>query len=44
MTWSIVAKDRETGLFGLAIASRFFAVGALCPGRREVLARSARKP
>jgi uncharacterized Ntn-hydrolase superfamily protein len=31
MTWSIVAKDRETGLFGLAIASRFFAVGALCP-------------
>ena len=31
MTWSIVAKDHETGLFGLAIASRFFAVGALCP-------------
>ena len=31
MTWSIVARDRETGLFGLAIASRFFAVGALCP-------------
>ncbi len=31
MTWSIVAKDRETGLYGLAIASRFFAVGALCP-------------
>jgi uncharacterized Ntn-hydrolase superfamily protein len=31
MTWSIIARDRETGLFGLAIASRFFAVGALCP-------------
>lgn len=31
MTWSIVAKDPETGLFGIAIASRFFAVGAVCP-------------
>jgi len=31
MTWSILAKDSATGLFGLAVASRFFAVGALCP-------------
>ena len=31
MTWSIVAKD-ASGAFGVAIASRFFAVGALCPG------------
>lgn len=31
MTWSIIAKDPETGFFGIAIASRFFAVGMLCP-------------
>ena len=30
MTWSIVARD-ASGAFGIAIASRFFAVGALCP-------------
>jgi uncharacterized Ntn-hydrolase superfamily protein len=29
MTWSILARD-ERGRFGAAIASRFFAVGALC--------------
>lgn len=29
MTWSILARD-EKGRFGVAIASRFFAVGALC--------------
>ena len=29
MTWSIVARDAQ-GRFGVAIASRFFAVGALC--------------
>lgn len=29
MTWSILARDDE-GNFGVAIASRFFAVGALC--------------
>jgi len=29
MTWSIVARDGH-GWFGVAIASRFFAVGALC--------------
>jgi len=31
MTWSIVARDPENGLYGIAIASRFFAVGSLCP-------------
>ena len=31
MTWSIIAKDDATGWFGIAIATRFFAVGALCP-------------
>jgi uncharacterized Ntn-hydrolase superfamily protein len=30
MTWSIVARSKG-GAFGVAIASRFFAVGALCP-------------
>ena len=30
MTWSIVALD-SNGAFGVAVASRFFAVGALCP-------------
>ena len=29
MTWSIVARSRS-GAFGVAVASRFFAVGALC--------------
>ena len=31
MTWSILARDPGSGLFGLAVASKFFAVGALCP-------------
>ncbi|MBC7610804.1 MAG: DUF1028 domain-containing protein [Polaromonas sp.] len=30
MTWSIVARDAD-GTFGVAVASKFFAVGALCP-------------
>ena len=33
MTWSIVARDKS-GAFGVAVASRFFAVGALCPHAR----------
>lgn len=44
MTWSIVAKDPATGHFGVAIATRFFAVGALCPhgrGRVGALATQA---
>ncbi|MCX7560669.1 DUF1028 domain-containing protein [Sulfitobacter sp. F26204] len=31
MTYSIVAKDPETGAVGIAVASRFFAVGAMVP-------------
>jgi uncharacterized Ntn-hydrolase superfamily protein len=31
MTWSIIARDLVTGWFGIGIATRFFAVGALCP-------------
>src|SRR5512136_2696091 len=30
MTWSLIARD-ASGAFGVAVASRFFAVGALCP-------------
>src|SRR5437764_7135166 len=30
MTWSIIALD-SNGDFGVAVASRFFAVGSLCP-------------
>ena len=30
MTWSIIARD-QSGAFGIAIASKFFAVGAICP-------------
>ena len=31
MTFSIIARDPGTGVLGIAIASRFFAVGAICP-------------
>jgi uncharacterized Ntn-hydrolase superfamily protein len=31
MTWSIIARDKNTGQFGVAVATRFFAVGALAP-------------
>ena len=34
MTWSIIARD-ASGAFGVAVASRFFAVGALCPYARS---------
>jgi uncharacterized Ntn-hydrolase superfamily protein len=34
MTWSILARD-DDGTLGLAIASRFFAVGALCVHTRR---------
>jgi uncharacterized Ntn-hydrolase superfamily protein len=34
MTWSLLARDAD-GTFGAAIASRFFAVGALCPHVRS---------
>jgi uncharacterized Ntn-hydrolase superfamily protein len=43
MTWSIVARDPETGRFGVAAASRFFALGALVPhaSRHGALATQA---
>jgi len=31
MTWSIVAHDRATGAFAVAVATKAFAVGASCP-------------
>src|SRR5258707_14487362 len=31
MTWSIIARDNLTGQFGIAVATRFFAVGARVP-------------
>ncbi|BCX19717.1 MAG: pilus assembly protein [Geminicoccaceae bacterium] len=31
MTWSILVREPKSGLFGIAVASRFFAVGALVP-------------
>jgi uncharacterized Ntn-hydrolase superfamily protein len=30
MTWSILARDPETGFYAMGIASRFFAAGAIC--------------
>jgi uncharacterized Ntn-hydrolase superfamily protein len=35
MTWSIVAHDPASGAFGVAVTTRFFAVGALCPHARS---------
>jgi uncharacterized Ntn-hydrolase superfamily protein len=31
MTWSIIARDIATGQFGIAVATKFFAVGARVP-------------
>jgi uncharacterized Ntn-hydrolase superfamily protein len=31
MTWSIIARDEKTGRMGIAVATKFFAVGALVP-------------
>jgi uncharacterized Ntn-hydrolase superfamily protein len=31
MTWSIIARDNSTDQFGIAVATRFFAVGARVP-------------
>ena len=31
MTWSIIARDPATGQIGIAVATRFFAVGARVP-------------
>lgn len=31
VTWSIVARDPSSGAFGVAVTTKFFAVGAMCP-------------
>ncbi len=31
MTWSIIAREPDTGVMGLALSTRFFAAGALVP-------------
>ena len=31
MTWSIIARDERSGRIGIAVATKFFAVGALVP-------------
>lgn len=43
MTWSIIARDAATGETGIAVASRFFACGALVPwlGRQTAVATQA---
>jgi uncharacterized Ntn-hydrolase superfamily protein len=35
MTWSILARDPATGEMAVAVASRFFAVGAIIPHMRD---------
>ena len=35
MTWSIIARDGQSGSLGIAVASRFFAVGAIVPWIRS---------
>lgn len=35
MTWSIVARDPGNGAFGVAVTTKFFSVGALCPHARS---------
>ncbi|WP_431285848.1 DUF1028 domain-containing protein [Humitalea sp. 24SJ18S-53] len=35
MTWSILARDAQTGALGAAVTTRFFAVGAICPMLRS---------
>jgi uncharacterized Ntn-hydrolase superfamily protein len=34
MTWSLIARE-SSGAFGVVVASKFFAVGALCPHARS---------
>ena len=31
MTYAVIARDARSGLYGIAVASKFFAVGAVCP-------------
>ncbi len=43
MTWSLIARDPGTGEIGIAVASRFFACGAIVPhaGARAAVATQA---
>ncbi|WP_424987110.1 DUF1028 domain-containing protein [Microbulbifer sp. S227A] len=43
MTWSIIARDPADGAIGIAVASRFFACGAMVPyvGSRSAVASQA---
>jgi uncharacterized Ntn-hydrolase superfamily protein len=34
MTWSLVALDPRTGMLGIAVTTKFFGVGSLCPFAR----------
>src|SRR5579859_4644190 len=34
MTFSIVARDPRTGMLGIAVTTKFFGVGSLCPFAR----------
>src|SRR5436190_20094184 len=34
MTFSLIARDAATGTFGIAVTTRFFGVGSLCPFAR----------
>src|ERR1700742_1883524 len=48
MTWSIIARDSATGQFGIAVATRFFAVGArvpyIAPGRGAIATQAMVNP
>jgi len=48
MTWSIIARDGATGPFGIAVATKFFAVGArvphIAPGRGGVATQALVNP
>ena len=35
MTWSIIARDQATGRMGIAVATKFFAVGSMVPHIRS---------
>jgi uncharacterized Ntn-hydrolase superfamily protein len=35
MTFSIVARDAQTGMLGVAVTTKFFGVGSLCPFARS---------
>jgi uncharacterized protein DUF1028 len=43
MTWSLIALDAKTGELGIAVATKFFAVGARVPFAAPNVARSQLK-